>query len=442
MPELDNQQPVIVIGAGWAGITAALELTRQGVPCRLFEAASQPGGRARSVNYPKLSVDNGQHLMLGAYHTMLDSLKLIGISENEVFLRERLRLDIHPRVGRAINIKMASLPAPLHLVVGLLVARGLPVMDKLQALRFMLTVGAMRFKLQKDCNVSQFLQRYCRSRLFIDNFLEPLCLAALNTPIEQASMQVFLNVLKGAFTHNRLDSDLLFPKKCLSDVFPLKAIDYISAHGGSYHPEKRVTEIILNDNRVVGIKTGDELISAKNIIIATSPTAAARLMKNSSLTSSHIRMIDLLHGQPISTVYLQFEKDFKLPFHMLAMTGTVVQWLFDRRFCGQPGLIAAVMSAKGLQTSLDKEVLIDVVMNEIHELFPHMPQPKDAIAIREKRATFSAVKNIQQRRPDNGPVIRGCYLAGDYTLTPYPSTIEGAMMSGLQCAQQILADKP
>lgn len=437
----DKKTPTIIIGAGWAGIAAAVELTRKGHPCLLLEAAQQAGGRSRSVHYPDISVDNGQHLMIGAYHHMLRSMKHIGINIDDMFLRESLRIDVYPKNKNTILIKTAKLPAPFHLAGGIAMTKGLPVMDKIHALSFMTKVAVSNFKIAKDCTVKQYLDKFCHSQLFIDAFLEPLCLAALNTPIELASTQVFFNVLRDSFKHNASDSDLLLPKKCLSQIYPDHALRYLKQHGSDYKLDTRVSEILVENGKVTGIRCSERMIKTNKVIVATTPTAASRIMQASNMPASMYKALNKLRSQPVSTVYLQFNKNVRLPYYMTGMTGTITQWLFDRRFCGQPGLIAAVMSAKGLQTALDKTVLIDVVKNEIAALFPELKNPVRTIAIREKRATFSAVKNIQSLRPTQKTEIKGCYLAGDYTLTPYPSTIEGAVMSGIQCAKLLLKQK-
>ena len=142
--------------------------------------------------------------------------------------------------------------------------------------------------------------------------------------------------------------------------------------------------------------------------------------------------------EPICTVYLQYPESARLPVPMLGMLGGVGQWAFDRQLCGQPGLIAVVISSSGIHMAWPNSQLVDVISAELANLFPRWPQPASTHVIREKRATFASQVNINQSRPTNQTAVEGLWLAGDFTQTGYPATLEGAVRSGVQCTQQII----
>ena len=143
--------------------------------------------------------------------------------------------------------------------------------------------------------------------------------------------------------------------------------------------------------------------------------------------------------QPIVTVYLQYSKDIKLSQEMIGLSNTLSQWAFDRgSFCQQKGLISVVISAKGEHMAMDDVKLTQTVHDEISILFEDKLTLIDSFVIREKRATFACTVNINDIRPTNKTNIKGLFLAGDYTDTGYPATLEGAVRSGLAAAEYCL----
>ncbi|MDO9065224.1 MAG: FAD-dependent oxidoreductase, partial [Sulfuricella sp.] len=214
---------VAVIGAGYAGLAAAVELAAQGVPVTVFEAARQLGGRARRVDYRSMALDNGQHIFLGAYRETLRLMRMAGADPAALLLRLPLQLVIPGR----FSLQAAPLPAPLHLALALLTARGLTWGERLSAVRFMSAMRRRNFRLNDDIGAGKMLAMHGQTGNLRRYLWEPLCIAALNTPLDAASAQIFLNVLRDSLAGSRADSDMLLPLANLTHLFPEHAAAFI-----------------------------------------------------------------------------------------------------------------------------------------------------------------------------------------------------------------------
>lgn len=424
--------PVIVVGGGWAGLAAASELVAAGVAVQLLEAAPQLGGRARGLTLDSLSVDNGQHLLIGAYSETLRLLRRVGADPAGLY-RESLRLAVQ-REGTLVQLSAPPLPAPLHLAWALLRARGLRPAERRAALRFCLRAWRQGFALARDISVDQLLADQPGG--LMQALWEPLCLATLNTPPAQASAQVFLRVLHDAFTRRRRNADLLHPATDLGRLLPQPARRYIEDQGGEVVTRCRVTTLDFTDS-AAAVHTAHGPRRAGHIILATAPWHAAHLLAPHAPALA--QQLGALGAAPITTVYLRYPAGVTLGRSMLGLAGGLTQWLVDRGIvCGQAGLLAAVISGPGPHMVLDSGQLGTQVAAEIGTRFPHWPAPQQVKVVREKRATFLCDVGSNARRPDNATALSRLWLAGDYTATGYPATLEGAVRSGVQCARRII----
>lgn len=425
-----------IIGGGYAGLAAAVQLTAAGHPVAVFEAARSLGGRARGIEHRDLMLDNGQHILLGAYHETQRLIRLVqGLGAQAAvpgLLRKRLALAILPDFA----LTATAGPAPLHLLFGLLRAKGLSALERWQALRLM---AAMRSELCQcrlaDCSVKALLERAGQSPRLIARLWEPLCLAALNTPIEMASAQVFLQVLVDSFSHHARDADLLLPTHDLTRLFPAPAQSYIEANGGQVALLSPVVRIdAVTDGWQVTTRHGSEQFT--QVILAVGPHQLSHLLKDSPDLAGLQELAAHFDYQPIHTVYLQYPPDVRLPVSMLGLSGPLGQWVFDRgQLSGIPGLLAVVISAAGPHESLTNEALAEAVHAELADCL-QLPAYTWSRVINEKRATFACRVNLT--RPAQQTAYPGIYLAGDYTAGAYPATLEGAVQSGVKCANLIL----
>jgi squalene-associated FAD-dependent desaturase len=425
---------VAIIGGGYAGMSAAVTLAARGVPVTVFESARQLGGRARGVLHEGTMLDNGQHLLLGCYHETLRMIGLVGGNIENDFLRLPLQLDLHGE----FSLKAPRLPAPLHLLVALLQAQGLTLGERSRTLRFMLALRRMKFCLTYDMTVTELLAQHHQPTAAIQKLWEPLCIAALNTPINVASAQVLLNVLRDALNQARTDSDMLLPRINFTALFPQRAANYIEQQGGKVFIACGVEGLRpLEDCIELTSARGVEKFS--HVICATPSGVAARLLQPHGPLKTVVTQIEALNHQPIYTIYLQYSAHVTLPHAMLGLHQRYSQWLFDKgRINNQHGLLAAVISAEGLHQELSQGELAQKVILELREEFGIIEQPAWFKVIAEKRATFCCTPNLQ--RPAQQTLLPRLLLAGDYTAGDYPATLEGAVISGLKCAELIGAE--
>ena len=415
-----------------------MELCQHSVPVTLLEATRQLGGRARCVAFDAERVDNGQHLMIGAYRETLRLLALVHAPHAPPIVRRRLQLRMHT-AAEEFSLTAPNLPAPLHLVAALLSARGITASERHNALRFCIALAWRRFELADDISLAQLLAQHRQPPRLIECLWEPLCLATLNTPLNAASAQVFLTVLRDAFARRRADSDLLFAATDLGHFFPAAALEYIEQHGGRVILAERASELHIANDAIIGAATTQQLHSSDHVVLATPAYATARLLAPHASLQTIARNLEQLDYEPICTVYLRYPAHVTLNTNLVGFTGTLTQWLIDRAHCDQPGLMAAVISARGAHMDLSNEELTQRVRDEVARYYPAWPAPYNSMVIREKRATFACRVGINSLRPANATPVHGLWLAGDYTATGYPATLEGAVRSGVECARQILA---
>jgi len=402
---------VAVIGAGYAGLACAVELADAGIEVHVFEASRTLGGRARAVEIEGLTLDNGAHILVGAYAETLRLMAKVGAGGTAL-----KRCPLHLEYPGMIRIAAPRLPAPLHLAWALLAARGFNFREKFAALRFMRALEKCRFRLPRDITAKQLI---ANQPLAVRRFLwEPLCLAALNTPVAQASAQVFLNVLRDSLAAGRAASDLLLPATDFSALFPEPAARFIATRGGQVHRQTRIRSL-------------EELDGFDHRVVAVAPQHLATLLPE---IAAGLRF----EWQPIATAYLHYPATARLPFPMVGVAGRHAQWLFDRgALCGQHGLFAAVISGTGSWQALGHERLAAAIHAEIAGIVPDLPPPRWVRVIEEKRATFCCTPGLE--RPPTATDRPDVWLAGDYVAGDYPATIEGAVRSGVTAAGRVRA---
>ena len=427
---------ILIVGGGWAGLSCAVELTRLGYTVQLFESARQLGGRARRVTLADLTVDNGQHILLGAYHNTLRLLAFLGVSDS-VFLQQPLHLSLRDHHNNFIELKATDWPAPLNIFFGLLFAKGFTLKNRLRALQFGANLWRNKVMPERDISVADLLQQKHQNEFLVKHLWEPLCLASLNTPIEIASAQVFIRVLTDAFCRQQQDSDLLLPCVDLSALLPDRASAYIEQQGGRVHLSHRVDQLLIEQARVIGVQCLDKIHRVDHLVLALPPYACQPLLKPEPALQILAHQLNGFSYEPICTVYLKYPSTVRTDQPMEGLIGTTAQWLIDRRITGQDGLIAVVISSQGPHIYMDHTQLAEHIRVELKHAFPHWPLPEDVWVICEKRATFSCRVDINRIRPDNVTAVQNLWLAGDYTNTGYPATIEGAVQSGLRCAQHL-----
>ena len=418
---------VAVIGGGYAGMAAAVELAGRGVPVTVFEAAPALGGRARRVTVNDTALDNGLHILIGAYSETLRLIDKVA-PKRDSFLRLPLDLQIHNR----FHLRAPKLPAPLHVAWALLTAKGLSFEHKRAAARFMNAMKACSYRLQQDCTVEALLAEHQQPSVLIEYLWAPLCVAALNTPMQRASAQVFLNVLRESLGAGRAASDLLLARTDLTALFPKPAAEYVRACGGQVEVGATV-ERITRDGEGFTLQVQGHARRFDQVICAVAPHRVSPLLADIAELQSAAKQIEALQYEPIHSVWLQFDGAVTLPSPMIGLANSPAQWLFDRgTICGQRGLIGAVISASEEHVGEAQDELATRVVADIAKAFGPLPKLLWHRVIAEKRATFSCTPGLQ--RPAAETPCPGFVLAGDYVAGDYPATIEAAVRSGIAAA--------
>jgi hydroxysqualene dehydroxylase len=441
-------QHIAVIGAGWAGCTAAVELTQAGHQVTLFEASRQLGGRARRVDIDETILDNGQHILLGAYKQTLQMMRKVGIDPDSAMLRLPLQM-CYPAGSGGMTFTTPRLPAPLHLLVALWRAHGLDREDKLALARFSSAARWMGWQLNDDCSVSTLLERFDQTERLIQLMWRPLCIAALNTRPEHASAQVFLAVLRDSLGARRSASDMLLPRRDLSSLFPQQAAAFIEERGGNLESGRSVKQLRRDDQQwQLQLQSNDITLNFDAVVIATPPETAAALLAGCADTEL-LSALQSFEYEPITTCYLQYADTTRLPQPFFALvddpdnaSGAAAwgQFVFDRGQLdpAQAGLLAVVISASSAAIQGGHQALSDAVAAQIATAFkqPQLAHPLWSQVISEKRATFACTPGLA--RPANDSGLEKLMLAGDYTASDYPATLESAVRSGQQAAKELL----
>jgi squalene-associated FAD-dependent desaturase len=446
--------PVAIIGGGWAGCAAAVTIAQAGVPVALYEVAATLGGRARRVERAGLPLDNGQHLLLGAYTRTRALLALVhepAAARAALTRRPLTMVPLSAAQDGALTLRARAAPGHFGLLVGLLTARGLTLSERCANLAWFSRLRRGKFARPAHETVATMLAPLpprVAKRLW-----EPLCLAALNTPVATASAQVFANVLAAAFAGAADASDFLIAANDLSALFPEAAARYVEGHGGAVRTGVS-TRIVraAHDGAILAANLLAQPASA--VIVAVGPHQLRSAFAPEMLTAqpalqAFLGQMESLSYEPIATVWLGYGTATRLPAPITRLDDAPGQWVVDRpdivvrgRSDGErPALaqvLAVIVSAGGPHRELDMHTLARTVDAQLRRLKPSLPGCVWSQAIVEKRATYACTP--RRVRPAGPRLSPGVYLAGDYVDADLPATLEAAVRSGTAAADALLAD--
>ncbi len=430
---------VLVAGAGWAGLAAAIELTKSGRQVTVIEASRTLGGRARAleVTLPsgeKTTLDNGQHILIGAYSETLRLMQEIGVNLQDALHRIPLTLQFPD--GDALQLPDWKNPPikGLDVAWGIARARGWSWADKLSLLR-----AAAMWRLKGfECAPHESVATLCQgiTQPVMQMLIEPLCVSALNTPADRASGQVFLRILRDSLFAappaglQMASSNLLLPRTDLGALFPQAANAWLAERGCQVITRQRLTsfESLSKDEHSAQILCRlDADIDHKcdALVLATPPYETARLAQAAGYTQ-WASITQALQHEAIATVYAHAE-GASLPEPMMALKSSPAQpaqFVFDRgQLTGQQGLLAFVVSASQGDAATIERLVIAQGQKQLG-----LPKLQALQTIIDKRATFACTPGLQRPTAQIAPQIFAC---GDYVQGPYPSTLEGAVRSGV-----------
>ena len=410
-----------IVGAGWAGLAAAVAAAQAGWHVQLFEAANTAGGRARSLqqSFAGQPLDNGQHILIGAYRDTLALMRTVGLNPND--LLQRLPLDLRYADGQGLSLP--NWPTPLNLLAGISCAKGWRIQDKVSLIQAAWGWQRAKFECDRTWTVAQLCQVSELSPRVTTQLIEPLCLSALNTPMHEASATVFLRVLRDALLGGAGSSDLLVPRVDLGALLPDACLQWLNARGAEIHLGKRLSTSelgVLHDN-------------GSSVLLACPPWETARLTAN--IAPQWAEKCVALPHTAIATVYLRCEDESfnGLSQPMVALhsgPNAPAQFVFDKgALSDQKGLLAAVVSA----CSTERHALAEQVHAQLtQQLGLHRLEVIQTVV--EKRATLACTPMLDRPEPF---VTNQLWACGDYICGPYPSTLEGAVRSGQQVVAQL-----
>ena len=425
---ISARKHVAVVGAGWAGLAAAVQATDLGHRVTLFDMAAFAGGRARSVAVPHSGeFDNGQHILIGAYRETLRLMRLVGQDPQRVLERRPLEL-VYPD---GTGLRMPPGPARLVFAWAVLRVRGWSWRDRWALLKQAL---AWQRNGMRNPGVDT-VEQLCRSlppRVRSD-LIDPLCIAALNTPAAQASATVFLRVLNDALFDAPGGSDLMLPRAGLSQLFPVPALAWLGARGATLRLANRVRSIEPRDG---GWRVDDEPFDG--VILASSAVEAARLA--APFNAEWALQAAALTYEPIGTVYLR-RGATPLPRPMVSLRSDddrPAQFAFDLALLGQHAdLVAFVVSGARPWLERGTDAMAEAVRQQAVDALPQSfvaGPPTVAHTAMERRATFACSAHLS--RPAM-TVAAGLLAAGDYVEGPYPATLEGSVRAAVRAANTI-----
>ncbi len=435
---------IAVVGAGWSGLAAAITLIDAGHRVTLIDAAPQTGGRARRVRLTlgdrAYDLDNGQHLLVGAYGEYLTLARRLGVNLEQRFLVQPFAL----RYPDGFTMVALRAPAPLHLAGALLLGRGLSWSDRWAAARWVRTWERRRWTLDQDRPASTLLTDH-PARL-TQRLWAPLCLAALNVRLEQASARIFLRVLGDSLGADTQASHLYLARGDLSTLLPDAAERAIGAAHGEVLLREPVLGVGRDDTAGWRVSLRARAVDADAVVLALPPARSAPLLRtiDRPALAEPIARLEAIANSPIATVYLRYPAGTRLARPVFALDENLSrhdygQWVFDR---GQlddacDGVLSVVISGAGPHEDFDANTLAAHVARQVGSAFG-LRAPLAHAVIVEKRATIVPSVGLV-RPPVRGP-MRGLYLASDSADSPYPSTLEGSVRTGLAAARAAIDD--
>lgn len=443
-----NRPDVVVIGAGFAGLSAAVRLTRRGARVLVLEARARLGGRATAFTDRDTGelVDNGQHILMGCYTETFAFLRDIGAQDN-VRLDPQLAVTMIDRAGRRTRLSCPALPAPLHLVAGVLEWDALSWRDRLSMLGMATPLKNARRELQgaavkaasPDETVENWLIRNGQTPRLRELLWDPLSLAALNQPPNQACAQPFARILAEMFSDDPRAAAIALPTKPLHLMYAEPAREYIESHGGTVRTGAGA-KILWNEGGIAGVRAGGTTTPTARVISSVPWFALGELFDQEPPALSRVlASARRMASSPIVTVNLWFDRPI-LDQPFIGLPGRAMQWVFDKRLVvGDDASHLSLVSSGAAEILAEtNETMIGRAHEELLDALPDVRAARllRATVVREPRATFSLAPG-QPTRPSTETGVKGFLLAGDWIDTGLPATIESAVRSGHRAADLI-----
>jgi len=444
------KQKVIVIGGGVAGISSAMNLSRSGFEVTVLESREFIGGRMFSFTDGRTGdvIDNGQHAVIGAYHSFLRILDELG-TINKLESQKALKVRFMDSEGRRSVIDASKLWGNAGLLYGFMRFNTISRSEKFKAILFFLKVKTGLRSID-NITVRRLLLDNNQSENIIARFWEPYTLSTMNTRIDTASAKLFVNVLKMALLSGSDNSKLIIPKTGLSELAAPFG-EWLSGRGGELKLNNPVKGLIVEKGKCIGVSrnNGDNLL-ADYIVSCVPPYALHKIIKE-SINRKFFKIHTEFRYSPIVSVYLWLDIDIT-ENKFTALAGTTSQWIFNRRRISEataesikayPGLVQVTVSAADDLLNLTSKEIAELCHNELSGIFPNAKGSKllHYRVVKEKRATIKQDIAMVNKRPGAKTGVEHFFVAGDWTDTGLPATLESAAVSGIVASNEIIARK-
>ncbi|PYP91573.1 MAG: carotene 7,8-desaturase [Candidatus Angelobacter sp. Gp1-AA117] len=440
MIDHSSNSSVAIIGGGLAGLAAGCALADAGFEVTLFERRPYVGGRASSYEHPGTGevVDNCQHVLLGCCTNLTHFYEHIGVSDKIQWFDE---LTFIEPGGRASTLSPSMLPAPLHSMPAFFGTSSLSLGDKLGISRA-LTAMMRRLPEDGDGDFLQWLRRHGQTERAIERFWKVVLVSALNEDLDRISVRYAVQVFRESFLKSAKAGKMGVPRIPLSELYN-SAAEFIRSHGG---------EVLLRAS-VTGINSGPDGVKITSnpgeqqfdfAILAVPFQTAASLLPAGPIAEPLKNNLGQFEASPITGIHLWFDREITSLPHAVLLDRTI-QWMFQKNKFhsngndSQGSYLELVVSASKSLVEKSRQEIIDLALAELAEFFPSAKEAKllKAAVIKEVYATYSVMPGLDRFRPQARTQWPGLFLAGDWTATGWPATMEGAVRSGYLAAEAL-----
>ncbi|HMF92593.1 MAG TPA: hydroxysqualene dehydroxylase HpnE [Candidatus Angelobacter sp.] len=442
MTPVSQGNTVGIIGGGLAGLAAGCALAEAGAQVTLFERRPYVGGRASSYEHPGTSevIDNCQHVLLGCCTNLLQFYERLGVSERIRWFDE---LTFIEPGGRLSPLRSSILPAPLHAAPSFLKAQYLSLRDKLAIAR---AFARMLGTLPEDSeeNFLQWLQRQGQTRNAVERLWKPVLVSALNEDLDRVSVRYATQVFRESFLKSAAAGRMGLPSVPLSELYA-SAIEYIRARGGQ--ALLRTSVMAVNPEAgSVSLTVNSDVQKFDAVVLAVPFQAAASLLPADPAAEPLKRDLEHFESSPITGIHLWFDREITPLPHAVLLDRTL-QWMFQKSKFQEPGYregagsyMELVVSASKSLVQKSREEVLELAQRELAEFFPSAREAKivKAAVVKEIYATYSILPGLDQYRPQAETAWPRLFLAGDWTASGWPATMEGAVRSGYIAAQAVM----
>lgn len=420
---------ILVIGGGLSGLSSAIYLSRDGHQVKLIEASPKMGGRTYSFfdNITETEIDNGQHIMMGAYKTTFEFLKIIG-SDNVPFHQKSLDVKLTNSNNKKLFLNASNGFYPFNLIKALLLFDGISKIEKLKTFSF---IAFGLWKKPKENDALTWLRINGQSENVIKSLWEIIGVGALNTQLSEASAETLRKLLRKIFLSGNKSSTIVLPRVPLSELFIEPVVNYFRKNSITFQTSEKVRKITVEDNKVVKVATNRANYSDFDFYVLAIPHyAVGRIVSNENLLGKELTNME---NSPIITVHLWF-KEFNQSFDFIGFIDMEYDWIFNNG-----SHISIVISAADKFIKETNVEILKIILDDLKKLSSglNIDNLVHYTVLKEKRATFKCTPKNEVLRSQFNSKFKNLFFAGDWTNTNLPGTIEGAIQSGKFIAKKI-----